>query len=79
MEKQRVQKEENNNNKKQTGKEKEVKRERNCTRDIFLAITCRKVIKKSTEHNHACKYTERLCQQVNTSIILAKNALMFEH
>ena len=57
----------------QTGIEKEVER------DIFVAITCRKVIKKSTKHNHACKYTEKPCQQVNTSIILAKNALMFEH
>ena len=38
--------------------------------------------KKSTKHNHACKYTERPCQQTNTSnisIILAKNVLTFEN
>ena len=77
MEKQKCKKKKTTTTTKQTGIEKEVERE--IARDIFIAITCRKVTKKSTKHNHACKYTERPCQQVNTSIIVAKNALMFEH
>ena len=65
----------------QTGKERKVKREQvhvsflKFQSNVLVSRTCRKVIKKSTK----CKYTERPCQQINTSIILAKNALMFEH
>ena len=90
-----MQKEENNDNNKKTTTEKKNKKKtkqkhrkrKKVNREqvyvfffkfrsnVLVARTCRKVIKKSTK----CKYTERPCQQINTSIILAKNALMFEH
>ena len=80
-----MQKEENNNNNnnnKKTGKEqKEVKREQVHVSILKFQIQrfSWKNLQKSDKKRTKCKYTERPCQQINTSIILAKNALMFKH
>ena len=65
-----------------TGKEKKVKREQVHVSFFKFQIqrfSCKNLQKSDIKKSTKCKYTERPCQQINTSIILAKNALMFKH
>ena len=63
-----------------TGKEKKSREQVHVSIFKFQIqrFSC-KNLQKSDKKGTKCKYTERPCQQINTSIILAKNALMFKH